>query len=212
MHNPRAPHLAMLKWVLRYIRGTTTHGLLLRASAELAIMAYSDADWGGCPDTRHSTSGFCIFLGDSLVSWSSKRQATVSRSNAEAEYRAVANAAAECIWVRQLLGELGCGTNKATVVFCDNISAVYMSSNLVHHKRTKHIELDINFVREHVQIGELVSFMYLLANSMPMCSLKVFLPRRSRPFVPVSVSFPRHIRLGGVLKIASIFRLALYLH
>jgi hypothetical protein len=67
----------------------------------------------------------------------------------------VANVAAECIWLRQLLGELGCLVRKATVVFCDNISAVYMSSNPVHHKRTKHIELDIHFVRERVQAGEL---------------------------------------------------------
>jgi hypothetical protein len=107
--------------------------------------------------SRHSAFdvGFCVYLGDSLVSWSSKRQPTVSRSSAEAEYRAVANAAAECIWLRQLLNELHCGVTKVTVVFCDNVSAVYMSSNPVHHKRTKHIELDIHFVRERVQLGEL---------------------------------------------------------
>jgi len=90
-----------------------------------------------------------------LVSWSSKRQPTVSRSSAEAEYRAVANATAECIWLRQLLGELHCTVDKASVAYCDNISAVYMSANPVHHKRTKHIELDIHFVREKVALGEL---------------------------------------------------------
>jgi hypothetical protein len=79
----------------------------------------------------------------------------VSWSSAEAEYSAVVNAAAECIWLRQLLDELHCGISKATVVYYDNISAVYMSSNPVHHKRTKHIELDIHFVRERVQLGEL---------------------------------------------------------
>jgi ATP sulfurylase len=98
--------------------------------------------------------GFCIFLGESLVSWSSKRQPSVSRSSAEAEYRAVANAATECIWLRQLLGELHIPIQKATVAFCDNVSAVYMSANPVHHKRTKHIELDIHFIRERVQAGE----------------------------------------------------------
>lgn len=72
-------------------------------------------------------------------------------ASAESEYRAVANAVAECCW---LLGELSCPVNKATVVFCDNVSAVYMASNPVHHKRTKHIELDIHFVRECVQLGE----------------------------------------------------------
>jgi hypothetical protein len=96
-----------------------------------------------------------ISIGGALVSWSSKRQATVSRSSAEAEYRAVANAVADCVWLRQLLGELSCPVSKATVVFCDNVSAVYMSTNPVHHRRTKHIELDIHFVREKVALGEL---------------------------------------------------------
>ena len=155
MHDPRMPHLALLKRILPYIRSTTSHGLLLRASTDFSVTAYSDADWGGFPDTRRSTSGFCVYLGDSLVSWSSKRQPTVSRSSAEAEYRAVANVAAECIWLRQLLGELRCDIKKATVVFYDNVSAVYMSTNPVHHKRTKHIELDTHFVRERVQLGEL---------------------------------------------------------
>jgi hypothetical protein len=155
MHDPRQPHLALLKRILRYIRGTTSHGLLLRSSTDLSVTTYSDADWGGCPDTRRSTSGFCVYLGDALVSWSSKRQPTVSKSSAEAEYRAVANAAAECIWLRQLLGELRCDIEQATIVFCDNVSAVYMSKNPIHHKRTKHIELDIHFVRERVQLGDL---------------------------------------------------------
>jgi hypothetical protein len=74
----------------------------------------------------------------------------VSRSSAEVEYHALANTAAECIWLRQLLGELYCSIDKATLAFFDNILAVYMSANLVHHKRTKHIELDIHFVRERV--------------------------------------------------------------
>ncbi|XP_066333888.1 uncharacterized mitochondrial protein AtMg00810-like [Miscanthus floridulus] len=99
MHDPRLRHMALLKHILRYVRGTTSHGILLRPSADLTVTAYSDVDWGGCPDTRRSTSGFCVYLGDSLVSWSSKRQPTVSRSSVEAEYRAVAIAAAECIWL-----------------------------------------------------------------------------------------------------------------
>ncbi|XP_066358394.1 uncharacterized mitochondrial protein AtMg00810-like [Miscanthus floridulus] len=155
MHDPRAPHQALLKRILWYIHGTSHLGLHLQASAELSVTAYSDADWEGCPDTQRSTSGFCVFLGDALVSWSSKRQPTVSRSSAEAEYRTVANAAAECIWLRQLLGELGCGISKATIACGDNVSAVYMSTNPVHHKRTTHIELDIHFVRERIQVGEL---------------------------------------------------------
>ncbi|XBH99223.1 hypothetical protein VPH35_128609 [Triticum aestivum] len=81
-------------------------GVTLHASADTALTAYSDEDWAGCPDTHRSTSGYCVYLGHSLISWSSKRQPTVSRPSAEAEYRAVANAVAECSWLRQLLQEL----------------------------------------------------------------------------------------------------------
>ena len=90
----------IVKRILRYIRGTMSLGLTVTASTSLEMVAYSDADWAGCPDTRRSTSGYCVYLGPSLVSWSSKQQPTVSRSSAEAEYRAVANAVAECTWLR----------------------------------------------------------------------------------------------------------------
>jgi len=86
MHDPREPHLAALKRILRYVRGTLHLGLLLRPSTSTDLVVYTDADWAGCPDTRKSTSGYAVFLGDNLVSWSSKRQNTVSRSSAEAEY------------------------------------------------------------------------------------------------------------------------------
>jgi len=153
MHDPREPHLAALKRILRYIRGTLHLGLELRPSSVEDITAYSDADWAGCPNTRKSTSGYAVFLGDNLISWSSKRQSTISRSSAEAEYRAVDNAVAEATWLRQLLLELHTPLRRATLVYCDNISAVYMSSNPVQHQRTKHIEIDLHFVRERVALG-----------------------------------------------------------
>jgi len=125
MHDPREPHLAMIKRTLRYVK-----------------------------DSRRSTSGYYIFLGDNLVSWSSKRQTTVSRSSAEAEYRAVAHAVAESCWLRQLLQELHAPLSSATIVYCDNVSAVYMTANHVHHRRMKHIEIDIHFVRDKVSLGQ----------------------------------------------------------
>jgi histone deacetylase 1/2 len=154
MHKPRAAHWNLVKHILRYLRGTVDHGLRISVSSTTDLKAYSDADWAGCPDTRRSTSGYCVYLGDSLVSWSSKRQQTVSRSSAEAEYRGVANAAAECCWIRNLLHELHVHINKATVIYCDNISVVYLSENPVHHRRTKHVEIDIHFVREKVALGQ----------------------------------------------------------
>jgi hypothetical protein len=155
MHDPREPHLAALKRILRYIRGTLALGLLLRPSTGTDLVVYIDADWAGCPDTRRSTSGYVVFLGDNLISWSFKRQNTVSRSSAEAEYCAVANGVAEATWLRQLLLELHTPLCRTTLVHCDNISAVYMTSNPVQHQRTKHIEIDLHFVREQVAVGDL---------------------------------------------------------
>jgi len=155
MHDPREPHLTALKRILRYIRGTLDLGLLLRPSIATDLVVYTDADWAGCPDTRKSTSGYAVFLGDNLISWSSKRQNTVSRSNAEAKYRAVANGVAEATWLRQLLLELHAPLRRATLVYCDNISAVYMTSNPVQHQRPKHIEIDLHIIRERVAIGDL---------------------------------------------------------
>nr|GEW22285.1 hypothetical protein [Tanacetum cinerariifolium] len=87
MHDPREPHLSALKPILRYVRGTLDYGLQLFSSSTTDLVAYTDADWAGCPITRRSTSGYCVFLGNNLLSWSSKRQPMLSRSNAEAEYR-----------------------------------------------------------------------------------------------------------------------------
>ncbi|GJW27198.1 ribonuclease H-like domain-containing protein [Tanacetum coccineum] len=153
MHDPREPHFSALKRILRYIRGTMPYGLQLFSSTTSSLVAYSDADWAGCPTTRRSTSGYCVFLGNNLLSWSSKRQVTLSRSSAEAEYRGVANAVAETCWLRNLLRELH--TPTATLVYCDNVSAVYLSSNPVQHQRTKHIEIDIHFVRDLVAAGHI---------------------------------------------------------
>jgi len=103
MHDPCEPHLALIKRILWYIKGSLSASLHLGTEPIIQLTAYSDTDWAGCPDTCRSTSGFCVFLGDNLVSWSSKCQTTVSRSNDEAEYRAVAHVVAECCWLRQLL-------------------------------------------------------------------------------------------------------------
>nr|GEX20782.1 ribonuclease H-like domain-containing protein [Tanacetum cinerariifolium] len=107
----------------------------------------------GCPTTWRSTSDYCVFLGGNLLTWSSKRQHVTSRSSAEAEYRGVANVVAETAWVRNLLRELHSPLCTATLVYCDNISAVYLSYNPVQHQRIKHIEIDLHFVRDFVATG-----------------------------------------------------------
>ncbi|GKA76400.1 ribonuclease H-like domain-containing protein [Tanacetum coccineum] len=125
---------------------------LYRSLADL--VAYSDADWAGCRTTQRSTSGYCVFLGNNLLSWSSKRQPTLSRSSAEVEYRGVANVVAETCWLRNLLRELHTPLTSATLVYYDNVSAVYLSCNPVQHQRTKHIEIDIHFVHDLVAAGQ----------------------------------------------------------
>ncbi|GKC90604.1 ribonuclease H-like domain-containing protein, partial [Tanacetum coccineum] len=154
MHDPREPHLAALKRVLRYVRGILYFGLQLYASITGSLVAYTDADWAGCPTTRRSTSGYCVFLGDNLLSWSVKRQHTLSRSSVEAEYIGIANVVAETAWLRNLIKELHTPLLSVTLVYCDNVSAIYMTANLVQHQRTKHIEIDVHFVRDIVARGQ----------------------------------------------------------
>ncbi|GKC02549.1 ribonuclease H-like domain-containing protein [Tanacetum coccineum] len=127
---------------------------ILNVSSTTQLTIYTDADWAGCPVTRRSTSGYWVFLGDNLLSWSAKRQVTLSRSSAEAEYRGVANVVAETAWIRNLLRELHTPLFTATLVYCDNVSVVYMSANPVQHHRTKHIEIGIHFVRDFVASGQ----------------------------------------------------------
>nr|GEU90895.1 ribonuclease H-like domain-containing protein [Tanacetum cinerariifolium] len=131
MHDPREPHFSSLKRILRYVRGTLDYGLQLFSPSTTYLVAYFDADWVGCPTTRRSTSGYFVFLGNNLLSWSSKRQPTLSRSSAKAEYCGVANVVVETCWLRNLLRELHTLLFFATLVYCDNVSAVYLSCNPV---------------------------------------------------------------------------------
>ncbi|GKC65261.1 ribonuclease H-like domain-containing protein [Tanacetum coccineum] len=123
MHDPQEPHFSALKRILRYVRGTLDYGLQLFSSSTTDLVAYSDADWAGCPTTRRSTSGYYVFLGNNLLSWSSKRQPTLSHSNEEAEYRGVANAVAETCWLRNLLRELHTPLSSTTLVYFRDLVA-----------------------------------------------------------------------------------------
>ncbi|GJT79051.1 ribonuclease H-like domain-containing protein [Tanacetum coccineum] len=144
MHYLREPHFAALKRMLRYVRGIVDFGLQLYASATTSLVGYTDADWAA------------------------KRQHTISRSSAKAEYRGVTNVVAETAWLRNLLRELHSPLSTATLVYCDNVSVVYMSVNHVQHQRTKHIEIDIYFVRDMVTAGQVrvlhVPFCYQYAD------------------------------------------------
>ncbi|KAD3338470.1 hypothetical protein E3N88_06134 [Mikania micrantha] len=155
LHAPTDHHFQLVKRILRYVKGTLSHGLVFQRPKHTTILGYSDADWARCIETRRSTYGYSIFLGGNLVSWSAKKQPTVSRSSCESEYRAMANTAAEIIWITHLLRELNALPPDRPTLLCDNRSALFMSQNPVSHKRAKHIDLDYHFIRELVMSGKL---------------------------------------------------------
>jgi histone deacetylase 1/2 len=147
---PRDTHWTAVKRILRFVKLTVCHGLTIHRTSATLLSAFSDADWAGNIDDRRSTGGYAIFYGGNLIAWNARKQATVSRSSTESEYKSVANATAEIIWVQSLLKELGVSQSRIPILWCDNIGATYLSANPVFHARTKHIEVDFHFVRERV--------------------------------------------------------------
>ncbi|XP_017979725.1 PREDICTED: uncharacterized mitochondrial protein AtMg00810-like [Theobroma cacao] len=155
MDKPTVEHHMAAQRVLKYLKGAPGQGILMKRDSNLKISAYCDSDWTGCPDTRKSVTGYCVFIGESLVAWKSKKQQIVARSSTEAEYRSMAATCCEVIWIKGLLADFGIQHYDAVKLYCDNQSSVYISKNPVLHERTKHIEIDCHFNREKVQSGEI---------------------------------------------------------
>jgi len=155
LNSPCVDHLNAATRILKYIKGSPGKGLLYGHNDHTGVVCYTDADWAGSPSDRRSTSGYCVSISGNLISWKSKKQHVVARSSVEAEYRVMALAACELIWLKQLLKELQFGEVTQMTLICDNQAALHISSNPVFHERTKHIEVDCHFVREKITSGDM---------------------------------------------------------
>ncbi|XP_021715984.1 uncharacterized protein LOC110683885 [Chenopodium quinoa] len=153
MQCPRLAHVKALQHLLRYVAGTIGQGLFLQAAKQVTLQAYSNSDWGACIDSRRSITGYLMMLGNSLISWKSKKQSIVSKSSTEAEYRAIAAAASEIVWLVRLFIDLGVTNLTPVNLNCDYQSAIHLAKNPVMHERTKHIEIDCHFTRDKVLEG-----------------------------------------------------------
>lgn len=150
---PMDIHFQAATRVLKYLKGSPSKGILFPANSTLKITGFADSDWAGCLDTRRSITGYCVFVGSSLVAWKSKKQSTVSKSSSEAEYRALAALTCELQWLSYLLHDLHLPSTEPYTIYCDNKSAVYLAHNPSFHERTKHIEIDCHIIREKIQLG-----------------------------------------------------------
>ncbi|CAL2268648.1 unnamed protein product [Prunus armeniaca] len=133
MHQPRLPHMDAALRVVRYLKSTPGQGLPFQSDNKLDLIAYCDSDWAGCPITRRSTIGYCVFL--------------------EAEYRAMASTCCEVTWLRFLLQDFHLPSSEASRMYCDNQAALHIAANLVFHERTRHIEMDCHFTRDKILDG-----------------------------------------------------------
>ncbi|KAL0319643.1 UNVERIFIED_CONTAM: Retrovirus-related Pol polyprotein from transposon RE1 [Sesamum radiatum] len=153
VHAPCHVHMDAALHLVRYLKGCPERGLFFPASNSLVLTAYCDADWASCTDSRYSLTGYCIFLGNALVSWKTKKQTTVARSTAEAEYRSLGSTVCELQWISFLLSDLRVSVPTPISLFCDNQAAIHIVANPVFHERTKHLEIDCHLVRDKFKAG-----------------------------------------------------------
>ncbi|KAL8101713.1 hypothetical protein AgCh_033560 [Apium graveolens] len=164
MHCLKEKHLESVYRILRYLKMTPGKGLFLGKHSDQGIEVYIDSDWAGSTIDRRSTSGYCTYVGGNLVTWRSKKQSVVARSSAEAKFRAIALGVCEALWLKRILEELRM-TSKPTInMFCDNQAALSIARNPVHHDRTKHIEIDRNFIKVKIDKG-IINMLYIPTRS-----------------------------------------------
>lgn len=163
MKKPCLGHWNAVLRVIRYLKSDPGQGILLPADGDFHIIGWCDVDWASFPLTRRLVTGYIVQLGDSPIYWKTRKQPTVSRSSAEAKYWSIAILTHELLWLRCLLENFGVITTKPSSVLCDSKSAIYISTNPVLHERTKHVELDLHFVRDEV-IRKTIDLLHVRTN------------------------------------------------
>ncbi|XP_074289333.1 secreted RxLR effector protein 161-like [Silene latifolia] len=156
MHNPTKQHLGAAKRILRYVAGTMRYGVWYTRVAEPKLVGFTDSDYAGCLDDRKSTSDNVFSLGSGAVTWSSKKQETIALSSSEAAYVASSSAVRQALWLKKLLGDFLVKHDKATILYCDNQSAIAIAKNQAFHGRTKHIDVQHHFIRKIKADGKVI--------------------------------------------------------
>jgi len=157
MSDPKADHMEAALRVVRYLKSSPGQGILLRSNTPLVLTGWCDSGFDSCPITQRSLTGWFIQLGGSPISWKTKKHDVVSRSSAEAEYRAMADTVSEFLWLRALLPALGISCNEPIMLYSDSLSAISLAANPVYHARTKHVGRDVHFVRDEIIRGTIAT-------------------------------------------------------
>lgn len=153
LQKPRQKHWDAVIRLVRYLKGLPGQGIMLSSESDLYLSAYSYSDWAACPLTRKSLTGYFVMMGNSLVSWKTKKQPTVSRSSAEAEYWAMAMTCSELKLMIGVMDSLGIRLRFPIPFQCDSKAVIHIANNPVFHERTKHVEVDCHFVRDFIKAG-----------------------------------------------------------
>lgn len=195
LDRPGMPHWAAFKRVLRYLKYTSTIGLVL-GGKPVELVAFSDSDYAGCPYSRRSTTGYCNFVAGGCVSWRSRKQTTVATSSTEAEYRAAYEATQDVIWLRKLLGDFGYPPSNTTILNCDNQGSIALASNPLFQSRSKHFENKYHWIREKVK-DKTISLKYISTGDMIADFLTKALFRPKHSFCIAASNMKEFVSKGG---------------
>ncbi|KAK9734004.1 hypothetical protein RND81_04G107600 [Saponaria officinalis] len=182
MHNPTKQHLGATKWILRYVAGTLKYGIWYAKVPDLHLFGFTDSDWAGCLDDRKNTSGSVFSLRSGAITWSSKKQETVALSPSEAEYAAATAAARQALWLQKVLADFDIKQSDATLLYCDNRSAIAIAKNPAFHGRTKHIDVQCHFIRKLVA-DEKIALMFCGTNEQVADIFTKSLPQAKHQFL-----------------------------